>query len=109
VDLTELRKNSLSTARLFAELRGGGIVQLGQLERVLFEPAGTFTCLSFKEERPGLSLAPEWDRELVDTQARDEKLCACGQCGLVTSKEERDDACPACGVSAWTAAVRSGH
>jgi uncharacterized membrane protein YcaP (DUF421 family) len=107
LDLHELRKNSLSSARLFAELRVAGVVQLGQVERVLFEPGGTFSLLSFKKERPGLSLAPEWDRELAETQPADESLCACGQCGRVDRREARAQACPSCNAHSWTAAVRS--
>jgi uncharacterized membrane protein YcaP (DUF421 family) len=107
LDLKALRRNSLSSARLFAELRVAGIVQLGQIERVLFEPGGAFAILRFKEERPGLSLAPEWDRTLVETQTPDATLCACGQCGFVVEQEVRAGPCPACAARSWAAAVRS--
>jgi hypothetical protein len=105
--LKALRRNSLSSARLFAELRVAGIVQLGQIERVLFEPGGTFSILRFTEERPGLSLAPEWDRALLETQTPDDSLCACGQCGFVVKQEVRAGSCPACAARFWATAVRS--
>jgi uncharacterized membrane protein YcaP (DUF421 family) len=107
LDLEALRGNSLSAARLFAELRVAGLVQLGQLERVLFEPGGHFSILPFKEERAGLSLAPEWDPDLIDTQVSDDSLCACGQCGFVEKKETLAATCPACSAHSWARAVRS--
>ncbi len=109
VDLVALRQNSLSTARLFAELRVAGVVQLGQLERVLFEPGGAFSVLHFQEERPGLSLAPEWDRGLLDTQAPDDRLRACGNCGFVATLAAASGSCAACDARSWTAAVRSSQ
>ncbi len=107
LDLRQLRRSTLSSARLFAELRVAGVVQLGQVERALFEPGGTFSILRFEKERPGLSLAPEWDRGLTGTQTREEALCACGQCGFVTKQEQQGAPCPMCSAHAWAPAVRS--
>jgi len=105
MDLRELRRCALPVERVHAQLRGEGIINLGEVERLFFEPGGAFSTVRRDRERPGLSLVPEWDEALRKTQREDGSLRVCGICGEVGA-EHPPHACPACGASdPWQAAV----
>jgi uncharacterized membrane protein YcaP (DUF421 family) len=82
-----LRRNVVSRERLFAELRGHGITQLGEVERVYIEANGSFSIVRFDEPRPGLTVIPTFDRELLAEQRRETET-ACATCGALTGNEE---------------------
>lgn len=101
-----LRQSQVSRERLFAELRREGVQNLGSLERVYFEPNGTFSILRAREPRIGLSLVPEWDRDLAAAESQGSEQCACGECGAVVPKTAGNHACAECGGRAFRAAVK---
>jgi uncharacterized membrane protein YcaP (DUF421 family) len=100
-----LRENQVSRERLFAELRREGVQNLGSLDRVYFEPNGTFSILRASERRAGLSLVPEWDIDLAEEEAQGSEQCACGECGAVVPKIAGKDPCAECGGRSFRAAV----
>jgi uncharacterized membrane protein YcaP (DUF421 family) len=105
IDLRELRLCALSVARIHAQLRGEGLLNLGQVERLYFEPGGAFSTVRRKEEAPGLSLVPEWDVALKSTQRADPEHYACRTCGVLATADS-SARCPACRSKApWERAV----
>jgi hypothetical protein len=105
LDLTALRKNGISRDALFAELRVGGVTQLGVLERVYLEPNGTFSPVRAARERPGLSIVPDWDHDFRDGQRQSGSARACGACGHVAELTLTHGACQRCSAVAWTPAI----
>jgi len=104
IDLAELRRCSLSPERLHSALRGAGVMQLGQVDLVLFEVGGGFTIVRRLRQGPGLSVIPEWDDELRRVQAPASGQRACAQCGLVITIT-LPGPCPNCRGDAFEAAV----
>jgi len=105
VDLARLRREAISLERLHSQLRLEGILNLGQVEYVYFEPGGAFSVLKSGQERPGLSLVPGWDPELRARQKVVRDAWACEHCGHVTYSQPTDH-CDSCGNAAeWSEAV----
>jgi uncharacterized membrane protein YcaP (DUF421 family) len=105
VDLQELSRCALPIERVHAQLRGEGLLSLGQVERLYFEPGGSFSVVRREKETLGLSLIPEWDEALRKTQRIDPERHACGWCGALSGGEAPDH-CPACAHPAqWQPAV----
>lgn len=105
IDLGALRMCALPVARIHAQLRGEGLLNLGQVERLYFEPGGSFSTVRRKEERPGLSLVPEWDQALKSQQRSEAECFACRVCGAL-AKAARSGRCPQCNSpAAWEPAV----
>jgi len=82
IDLAELRRCSLSPERLYSALRGAGVVQLGEVDLVLFEVGGAFTIVRRLQEGPGLPVVPRWDDALRQAQHVDSEFCSCTACGM---------------------------
>ncbi|HKO53837.1 MAG TPA: YetF domain-containing protein [Polyangiaceae bacterium] len=105
IDVRELRACALPAARVHAQLRGEGLLNLGQVERLYFEPGGAFSTVRRKKEGPGLSLVPEWDAALKHTQHVDPEHYACRTCGVLAT-DDTSARCPTCGSkAAWEPAV----
>jgi len=105
LDLGELKVCALSVDRVQAQLRGEGLLNLGQVERLYFEPGGSFSTVRREKEGPGLSLVPEWDTAMRSTQRPDPEHLACRACGFLT-KDSHLERCPHCGsAAAWEPAV----
>jgi hypothetical protein len=105
--LEQLKKASISTAQLFAVLRGQGVRQLGQIKRVYLEAHGGFSTLRREPALPGLSIAADWDAD-VDADGKPfADVAACRRCG--TTRTGAADAasapCSRCGGHAWTRAL----
>src|SRR4051812_18035593 len=64
LDLDEMRRCRLSRQQLFAELRGSGIYNLGQVRRVYLEACGLFSTVKMKRPAPGLPTLPPGDDEI---------------------------------------------
>jgi uncharacterized membrane protein YcaP (DUF421 family) len=105
VDLARLRSEAISLERLRSQLRVSGILNLGKVERVYFEPGGAFSVVSREQEQPGLSLAPSWDPELRARQKDVPGAFACSSCGNVVESKSMAR-CPACqSMPEWLPAV----
>ncbi|MDF7812315.1 YetF domain-containing protein [Hymenobacter sp. YC55] len=96
----------LSQERIFAKLRGQGLDNLGQVQRLYMEANGSFTVIEQDEPQPGLSLAPDWDQDYIQQQQRVPDQFACTLCGnVVHSSHMPTKHCPRCDNSKWSPAV----
>lgn len=83
LNLGVMKNTRLTRERLFAELRGSGVKQLGEVQRFYFEAGGDFTLMKAKEPKPGLSVIPNWDYKFRDKQKPEEGCCVCKTCGNI--------------------------
>jgi uncharacterized membrane protein YcaP (DUF421 family) len=105
IDLRELRRCAIPIERVRAQLRGEGLLNLGQVERLFFEPGGSFSTVRRDQEQAGLSLVPEWDEALRGSQRVDPAASACSACGALV-RTSRPVRCSSCGSTAgWQQAV----
>lgn len=111
MDLTEMKRVRLTRERLVAQLRYGGIKQLGQVKRLYMEANGDFTIIEEEKLQPGLFIIPRTDTELYDRFERSEVLLTCENCGYTKQKPFEPDTtkCPSCGHKTWTPAVIQNH
>jgi uncharacterized membrane protein YcaP (DUF421 family) len=100
LDLDAMRRNALSAQAVFAQLRGAGHLQLGEISRVYVEPSGHFTIVA-NDPRPGLCLVPTHDAAMKD-RMRQIGL-ACARCGAPGATD--GEPCARCGSAERTPAV----
>ena len=81
LDYKRMKKVRITPERLFAELRSEGVRHLGQVKRMYIEANGDFSVVRSKEEKPGLSVIPEWDTELRERQKQTD-VPVCKRCGF---------------------------
>jgi uncharacterized membrane protein YcaP (DUF421 family) len=96
LNIPEMITTRISRERLFAQLRSEGIKHLGQVSRFYFEANGMFTLVSSSEPRPGLSVLPDEDKEIIVELHYDEDQYVCFHCGNDTGGQ-MPDKCPNCG------------
>lgn len=107
LDPAALRHVTLPREKIFSVLRAQGIQHLGQLSRMYVEPSGRFTVVPARDEQPGLSVLPHFDRALRE-KAAVHGVQACGNCGhRVQGADAPADVCPRCHARAWERAVRT--
>jgi uncharacterized membrane protein YcaP (DUF421 family) len=104
LQLANMEQAVLSQERLFAQLRGESLEQLGQVHRLYMEANGTFSLVEVAEPQPGLSLLPRWDAEFRQLQTAVPDTFACQKCGYV-AKAAPPAACPCCKAAEWEPAV----
>lgn len=103
-----LREVSLAQERAVAHIRSEGIDQLGRVKRLYLESNGRFTIQKQEPPQPGLSLVPEWDKEMAARQVVAPDTWACGYCGqLEQAKAAPSKSCPHCSSTEWKQAVQS--
>jgi uncharacterized membrane protein YcaP (DUF421 family) len=105
LDTKQLMKTRLSQARVFAQLRGEGIMQLGTVKKLYIEADGTFSLLKANDEKPGLSVIPPWDEELTRQQEKVSEMLVCNFCGFGDGSKGWVS-CPNCKNKDWTIAVK---
>jgi uncharacterized membrane protein YcaP (DUF421 family) len=104
MEIEEMRRCRISQQQLFAQLRGKGVYNLGDVRRVYLEASGLFTIIKSKSKLAGLSTFPPKDEQtknLFDTKDG----MACGNCGKVTTNTLAMNQCPKCGANAWKQAL----
>jgi len=102
-----LESNRVSKDQVFAQLRDKSIRHLGQVKRVYMEASGIFSVFTDNSGKPGLSVFPEKDQDLIKLEPVDDNMKACSQCGNIMPKEKvRHAACPVCGCEEWTNAIK---
>lgn len=107
-DPAVLREVSLAQERAVAHIRSEGINQLGRVKRLYLESNGRFTLQKHEPPRPGLSLVPEWDKEMAARQRVVPGTWACGYCGqLQQAHAAPTTACPHCEAVDWKPAVET--
>ena len=108
LNLKNMKDARITRERLFAQLRFEHLVQLGGVKRMYIEASGTFTMIPSEEERPGLLLIPDWDKEFVNEMTQKTDIAICVECATAKPASKRDDKsvkCPNCGACSWTQAV----
>ncbi|WP_046245061.1 DUF421 domain-containing protein [Hymenobacter terrenus] len=106
LDLAGMATVRLSREQLFAQLRGKKIQHLGQLKRVYMEANGEFSIYQQTPARPGLSIMPDKDLAMHQTEPQDGHQKACERCGHTEPTDRQPRSCPSCGNEAWTNAVQ---
>jgi len=96
----------LSRERLLAQLRSNGIKHLGEVKRLYMEANGSFTLISQKNIKPGLSIIPRWDDDYYRQLKTHDHIKVCEYCGSYARQTfEPHMTCPNCGERVWTNAV----
>ncbi|MCF0063275.1 DUF421 domain-containing protein [Dyadobacter chenwenxiniae] len=105
MQLDEMAKTKVSRQQLFAALRGKGIFNLGEIDRVYLEACGIFTICKKKRPAPGLILFPPDDPEInCFSQEISEGQKVCLHCGKALPGEDAEGQCPVCDSSNWEVA-----
>lgn len=94
----------VSRDRVFAQLRGEGITNLGSVKRLYFEASGTFSLLKTVKPVPGLSIIPKWDNGFSRKIQLPSIELLCGNCGNFKPKVVAGD-CQNCGKNDWIPAM----
>ncbi|MFL5730746.1 MAG: hypothetical protein ACJ75J_14760, partial [Cytophagaceae bacterium] len=71
-------------------------------DRVYFEGCGLFSVIKNSRENPGLSILPEWDRSLRESNIKTDGLFACYSCGNVHQDMNK---CKYCNSERWVPAI----
>ncbi|MBC3541154.1 DUF421 domain-containing protein [Rufibacter sediminis] len=104
--IEEMENLRLSKDQVFAALRTKNISHLGEVKRLYMEGCGLFSIVKEEPPKPGLSIYPLKDEDLVHSQALDQKYLACIRCGFVAeAPQAQGTSCPNCSCNEWTAAA----
>lgn len=104
--INAMKRNTLSRERLFTALRTSGIEHLGEVCRTYMESNGDFTIIRASPPKPGLTLFPERDSELIQRVSVPGHF-ACCVCGNVMATETRPQSpCEFCKSTTWMAAAK---
>jgi uncharacterized membrane protein YcaP (DUF421 family) len=103
INMDVLRQTTLTRDRIFSQLRSKEIIQLGQVKRLYFEASGTFSLIKQENEKEGLDIVPETDKELKGMLKYSGKK-ACHTCG---SLEMPNGVCSNCYDTRSDNAVKS--
>lgn len=98
IDVNQIEKHFISRQQLFELLREKEIRHLGQVKRAYMEASGTFSIYKYKEAKPGLSILPVKDIDLI--VKKDENHNVCSWCGTVVERSHKIE-CPNCGHNHW--------
>lgn len=108
LNLRNMLRNRISRERMLTEFRVRQVNNLGKVQRAFLEANGAFTVYLFDEEREGLCILPDWDKEYIEEMTVVPGSWACGSCGnLVKSEKEPEQECDHCGEEQWHPAIRS--
>ncbi|PMD90521.1 hypothetical protein BWI97_23945 [Siphonobacter sp. BAB-5405] len=81
LELKAMQHSRITRERLFAELRAASILHLGQVRRLYIEANGKFTLIENENPKPGLSVIPNEDPELIEEQPKADDRLVCKNCG----------------------------
>jgi uncharacterized membrane protein YcaP (DUF421 family) len=106
LDARALRRTAMPKEKVFEAIRMRGLQHLGQIGRLYMEPSGAFSVVPARPVRPGLTVLPRIDTELVREGAV-QGWYVCEQCGGALEAQHQPDApCAHCDGSRWMPAVR---
>lgn len=104
-----MEKVRISRERLFAQLRSENINHLGLVRRLYMEANGSFTIIPQDEQRPGLMVLPDWDKDFIARKLKKTDITICKNCGRQKPEnlaaQNGTAKCPNCGEQEWTKAV----
>jgi uncharacterized membrane protein YcaP (DUF421 family) len=101
----EMEKIRLSRERVFAQLRSKELKNLAEVKRLYMESGGKFSLIK-QSARAGLSLIPEWDKELREEQEKAEDYQSCSNCGLTIERQKEKRPCSNCSKNQWETAIK---
>ena len=111
LQLKEMQKVRISHQQLYAELRQENIYNLGAVDRVYLEAHGLFSIFEAEKSKPGLSILPPDDKEILQTKKQaftnetsPVELLACINCGNVKPKNQLEN-CQDCDHKDWVNAI----
>ncbi|QNF35202.1 DUF421 domain-containing protein [Adhaeribacter swui] len=106
LQLNQMQEYNISKEQVFAGLRSQKIQHLGEVKRLYLESSGLFSIFKQDNPQPGLSVLPEKDEPVHQTETHDQTFAACLHCGnIVKQPELKNQACPNCQETNWTYAV----
>lgn len=80
--LDAMAEARISKQQLFARLRGRKIYTITKVTRLYMEACGLFSIYTDEEEKPGLSVLPDTDKEVHSIQpVAGPAIVACMNCG----------------------------
>ena len=101
--IENLTPNRISRDRIFAELRTSSLKHLGKVKRFYFEADGSFTLIEDKEKKWGLSILPDFDKEMMNEQKQSDKD-VCLICGF-EKQNSSEPKCKNCGNEHFVKAI----
>lgn len=109
IDLKAFKKQNLTYAELFGEMRQQQIEHLGQVRKVYLEATGELSIFFVTDEevRPGLPILPEHvENYFQEIKTNGEYACwTCGNIEILTPVKARK--CANCGKERWLEACRA--
>jgi uncharacterized membrane protein YcaP (DUF421 family) len=103
-DLQKIKGTSLTTERLFAQLRSMSIRHLGEVKRLYFQSNGSFSLVKDENPSPGLSVLPAIDKDFINEQPKSEEK-VCKTCGNRRKNNGQAETCSNCGDTEWVPAI----
>lgn len=111
LQLDEMKKVRVSHQQLYSQLRQENVFNLGAVDRVYLEAHGLFSIFQAEKPKPGLSILPPDDQEIIQTKEQaftkepeHVELLACINCGYVKPKN-KPGKCEDCGQEKWINAI----
>jgi len=105
LNFKEMRLCRITQQQVYTKLRGSGIFNLGEVERMYFEACGEFSIFKCSEPRPGLALFPPEEAGIAQEIGMvEENIKVCKNCGNLKD-EIKNNKCPICGNQEWVNAV----
>ena len=109
LQLDQMKKDNISRQQIFSELRQENVINLGMVDRLYIEAEGLFSIYKATESRPGLSILPPDDDEIVGRQELaltpdSISLLACLSCGELKNLD-LNDPCQTCGQDEFAKAI----
>ncbi|HZY82464.1 MAG TPA: YetF domain-containing protein [Cyclobacteriaceae bacterium] len=109
MNIKTMESTGLSQERVFAQLRSQQIMHLGEVRRLYFEANGKFTLIKSKDDRPGLTVIPDFDTEFTKSQQKTYNVLVCSVCGQLNASTRKSLRCPSCRRRHWKVAVTSAE
>ncbi len=109
LEVKKLEETNISRQQLYGVLRAQNIFNLGEVERVYIEGCGIFSVFKSDSPKPGLSIFPTRDGDVLEAQETpEENFYVCRMCGRTAENEkEKNGHCNNCGCETWEEAIIS--
>ncbi|WP_416441925.1 DUF421 domain-containing protein [Leeuwenhoekiella sp. A16] len=105
MNFLSMKRARVSREGVIAQLRSKSIKNLGVVKRLYMEAGGSFTLIEEEEKQAGLSIIPDWDKELYDRQIKSDKEMVCHECGNRKDIISNDEICSNCKSKHWVTAI----
>jgi uncharacterized membrane protein YcaP (DUF421 family) len=102
LQLQTMESVRISKERVFAQLRSDEVKTLGEVKRLYIEANGRFSLIKEEPIKPGLSIVPDWDEDMVKEQETIRDKLVCVTCGFTKKQSFTEKQCPYCHSLRWT-------